>query len=432
MQPTLSFEQAPPISVPFRFLLTAPLFGIAAGLYLAWSGAAALESRWAPGALALTHLMAAGFMLQAMCGALMQMTSVAVGGIVWRPRLVAGLVHPLLIAGTVSLAWAFTRFEPRLFLLAAAFFVPGLGIFLVVMSLAMVRTGARGPTLHALRVALLCLAFTLGFGAVLASALGGQASVPFVPMVNAHALWGLGGWSMALLAGASYLLVPMFQMTSPYPSRVAHAFPFVLLGACLVASFQLAESTAWAGYAGSALAVVAASIFAAVTLRLQHGRRRKLTDPTLMFFRGAMIAILAVLASLAAFVAVPEIGGHPRAPVWLGALVLVGVFASAIYGAAYKIVPFLNWLHLQRLEGARRSVPLMNQMIAERDMQRQMAAHFVSLGLLLLAVLIPDLTRIAGLSLALSFGLFEWNLVKGARVYHRLSRAQGQGGVSGA
>ncbi len=34
MQPALSFEQAPPISVPYRFFLTAPVFGVVAGLIL--------------------------------------------------------------------------------------------------------------------------------------------------------------------------------------------------------------------------------------------------------------------------------------------------------------------------------------------------------------------------------------------------------------
>src|SRR5487761_2332052 len=45
MQPTLSFEQAPPISVPYRFFLTAPLFGAVAGLVLAWFGPAASGRR---------------------------------------------------------------------------------------------------------------------------------------------------------------------------------------------------------------------------------------------------------------------------------------------------------------------------------------------------------------------------------------------------
>ena len=65
MHPNLSFDQAPPISVPYRFFLVAPWFGVMAGILLAWSGADALASRWTPEALALTHLIALGFMLQA-------------------------------------------------------------------------------------------------------------------------------------------------------------------------------------------------------------------------------------------------------------------------------------------------------------------------------------------------------------------------------
>ena len=98
MHPNLSFEQAPPLSVPFRFFLTAPLFGIAAGVLLLLQGEGMLASRWIPATLAATHLMVVGFMLQAMCGALLQFVPVAAGGNIWRPQLVAGLVHPLLIA----------------------------------------------------------------------------------------------------------------------------------------------------------------------------------------------------------------------------------------------------------------------------------------------------------------------------------------------
>ena len=104
MQPTLSFEQAPPISVPYRFFLTAPLFGIVAGLLLAWFGPEALASRWSSGALAMTHLLVVDFMLQAMCGSLLQFVAVAAGANIWRPQLVAAVVHPLITAGAVLLS----------------------------------------------------------------------------------------------------------------------------------------------------------------------------------------------------------------------------------------------------------------------------------------------------------------------------------------
>lgn len=47
-QASLSLDQAPPISVPFRFFLTAPLFIFCAGLLLLIYGPDALISRWSP------------------------------------------------------------------------------------------------------------------------------------------------------------------------------------------------------------------------------------------------------------------------------------------------------------------------------------------------------------------------------------------------
>ena len=59
MGPGLSYDDTPPFSAPIRFFLTAPLFGVAAGLTLIFGGEI-LVSRWTPGALAITHLFAAG------------------------------------------------------------------------------------------------------------------------------------------------------------------------------------------------------------------------------------------------------------------------------------------------------------------------------------------------------------------------------------
>ena len=66
----LSLDQAPPFSVPLRFFVTAPLFAIAAALVLLWYGPAALDSRWTPAVLAITHLMTLGFVVMVMSGAL--------------------------------------------------------------------------------------------------------------------------------------------------------------------------------------------------------------------------------------------------------------------------------------------------------------------------------------------------------------------------
>ena len=93
MQALLSYDQSPPIAAPFRFFLTAPVFGILAGLLLLWEGPDMLAARWTPGVLALTHLMTIGFMLQVMLGALIQILPVVAGANLTQPIRLAAAVH---------------------------------------------------------------------------------------------------------------------------------------------------------------------------------------------------------------------------------------------------------------------------------------------------------------------------------------------------
>lgn len=419
MHADLSFEQAPPISVPFRFFLTAPLFGMAAGLLLFSQGGEMLASRWTPGALAGTHLLVAGFMLQAMCGALLQFVPVAAGGNIWRPQLVAAVVHPLLVAAAILLVWAFLGQQSALFTAAAHGFVLALGFFVAAVSLALWRTPARGPTIVALRIAVIGLLVTMALGVTLAMGIARGAAWPLLELTDVHAAWGLGGWALILLAGVSCFVVPMFQLTPGYPAWLARGLPLLMLAVLLLWSAELL------GLAGTGRMAIfmgglgLGGVFAAQTLHLQSRRRRKVSDTTLLFFRTAMLSLLGVLLSAVVFALSPALEFDPRTAVWLGMLAVVGVFVSAICGMLYKIVPFLNWLHLQKQCGLSAMPPAMNQMIPERAMHRQFYAHLVALALLLAAVWLPALGRPAGLAFAFSCAWLWVNLVNAVRVYWR-------------
>ena len=426
MQPTLSFEQAPPISVPYRFFLTAPLFGAVAGLILAWLGPAALESRWSPGALAMTHLIVVDFMLQAMCGSLLQFVAVVAGANIWRPRLVAAVVHPLITAGAIFLATAFLLERQVLFLLAALAFALALGLFLTVMAIALLRTPARGMSIYVLRLAVLGLLLTVVLGVTLAATLGLHDSLQSVwsllALINVHVAWGLGGWALMLVIGVSFLVVPMFQLTPAYPAWLTRLVPAGLFLLLCLWSLQLlpGAGAAQAWQTGVMLAgMLLAGLYAVATLWLQSRRRRRQADVTFAFWRGAMLALLALSASWLVFEVLPQLGSHARAPLWLGVLALPGVFLSVIMGMLYKIMPFLNWLHLQRLGGIALPPPNMKQMIPERAMRAQMRLHFAALVLLLAAVIWPVLAPPAGLAFAASCLWLEWNLIGAARVYVR-------------
>jgi hypothetical protein len=88
-----------------------------------------------------------------------------------------------------------------------------------------------------------------------------------------------------------------------------------------------------------------------------------------------------------------------------------------ITGMLYKIVPFLNWLHLQRLGGLTVLPPNMKDMIRERAMVGQARLHLAALTALLLAAVWPPLTSAAGLLFAASCAWLEWNLLGGVQVY---------------
>ncbi|HZV55827.1 MAG TPA: hypothetical protein VFF82_12900 [Rhodocyclaceae bacterium] len=417
MHPDLSFEQAPPISVPYRFFLTAPWFGVAAGLLLVWFGEVAVMSRWTSATLALTHLLAVGFMLQAMTGAVLQFVPVAAGGNVSRPTLVANVVHPGLVLAALLLVAGFLSSNAILFRFAGTLFLLVVGLFVAVVGTALLRTPARGATIMSLRLALVGLAVTVLLGATLVEAIAVRKPWPLVEFANVHAAWGLGGWALLLLAGVSYYVVPMFQLTPAYPVRFARLLAPTLLVVLLVWSLQVGGSSPpWQRFVWLA-GLTLAAVFAVTTLWLQHRRRRRVSDPTMLFFRGAMLCLLGVLISAVVMTIFPSLADEPRSAYWLGVLALPGVFVSAINGMLYKIVPFLNWLHLQRAMGLGMLPPNMKEMIPERAVTVQMRLHFIALGLLLAAAIWPELVRVAGGVLAVSCGLLGWNLIGAVRFF---------------
>jgi len=422
MQPGLSFEQAPPISVPFRFFLTAPAFGMAAGLLLLWQGPAALASRWTGVALALTHLIAVGFMLQAMCGALLQMLPVAAGANIWQPQRVTHLTHAGLTVGTLLLLAGFLSEQALFFRIAVPFMAVSLGAFAVIVMVALFRTPAKGPTILALRIAVFGLIVTISLGSTLAAGFGWQLALPLTELTHVHAAWGLGGWSLLLVAGVAYLVVPMFQLTPPYPMWLTRIFSvtlFFLLAAWSITWLPLQRPQALQIALACAAALLAV-VFAVVTLRLQGQRRRKVTEPTLLFWRMAMVCLVLAAAGVMLQQLKPEEGEeYAGTPFLLGVLLMVGVFMPVISGMLYKIMPFLNWLHLQKIGKPGLVVPNMRQMIPEPRMMMQLKLHLAALVLLLGAVPLPWLVYPGGLALIASCAWLEWNVVEAARNYAR-------------
>ncbi|MCZ7654673.1 MAG: hypothetical protein M5R42_10955 [Rhodocyclaceae bacterium] len=162
-------------------------------------------------------------------------------------------------------------------------------------------------------------------------------------------------------------------------------------------------------------------IFAVVTLRLQSQRRRKVTEPTLLFWRLAMFVLVVATVVVVLQQLNPGVEDYAGLPFLLGVLLMVGVFMPVISGMLYKIMPFLNWMHLQKIGKPGLVVPNMRQMISEPRMMMQFRLHLAALILLLGAVPFPWLVYPGGAALIASCIWLEWNLIVATRNYARCS-----------
>lgn len=419
----LSFEQAPPFSVPLRFFLTAPGFLVLAAVLMLWEGPQLFASRWLPATLALTHLLVLGFMAQAMLGALLQILPVAVGVTVPYPRLTAALIHLPLTLGTLTLAGAFLFSLPAGFAHAVSLLGLGFGVALIAFHIALWRAPVASGTVIALRCAVSALLVTVALGVLLAGSLSWGWSLPVVALTDLHAVWGLAGWTALLLAGVAYQVAPMFHITPPYPAWLIQGFAPLMTGVLAAwSAFILIDWTVAATVAGLALAM-GLMVLAVMTLSLFAQRRRKIGDPTLGYWRISMVSLLAGAALWGVTRSIPVLETSPQVEFWLGILLIFGFAIAVINGMLYKIVPFLAWFHLQAQLLGRAKVPNIKQLLPDAPVRRQKWASLAALLLLLAAAVYPAVfTYPAALALGATGVWLGVNLCSVARIYHRLHR----------
>lgn len=416
----MSFENAPPFAAPLRFFLTAPAFGVLAGMLLLWAGTDVFASRWMPVTLALTHLITIGFMLQVMLGALIQILPVVAGANMPRPLLLARLLNIGLSLGALILVGGFLHAQP--ILLAAGAGILGLTAigFVSASVLALRGVPTTSPTIRGLKYALVGLACVIGLGLLLALALGFGWNVPLTALADLHAGWGFGAWGGVLLAAVAFVVVPMFQLTPGYPAQPSWRFPRVILSCLLL--WSLAVALGWPGAVAVAQAVAALAgiVFSMITLRLQSLRRRARPDVTYRYWQlGLSAAIFGLIMLLTAAVR-PQIADEPRWTIGFGVMIMAGGFIPFIIGMIYKIVPFLAWLHLQNCGQAKVPAPAMNKLLPDTEMQAQWRSYLVAFFLLVLACVFPEyFARLAGAAFAVTNVWLMLTLLRAIRRYRQ-------------
>ncbi|MHB9117248.1 MAG: hypothetical protein ACYC2R_03105 [Burkholderiales bacterium] len=419
--PGLSFDQAPPISVPLRFFLTIPFFILAAAALLLWVGPASLLERRAPATLAIVHLFTLGVLSMAMCGAMMQLLPVVAGARIKYSRLLAWLVHLNLVAGSVSLALGFWQGWERAYLAAAFFLALGFGAFLLAVGAGLWRVAARNATTRAMAFAVPALSVAVALGMGLALYRGGFAIVSYAPLSALHPLWGLAGWTGLLLIGVAYQVVPMFQLTPNYPAPLTRWLVPAVFGLLMLQTLAVAANAPpIAAYAVEAGLAAALAGFALSTLHLHRRRRRRQIDASLLFWRISMLSLIAAIVLWEVARMLPPVW-RAKLELSAGLLTIAGFALGAINGMLYKIVPFLIWFHLQSRLLGKRAVPNMKEILPEAWARRQLWLYLAALATLLAALVLPPLVYPAAVLLGANALALWHNLLRAAFRYRRIA-----------
>ncbi|WP_250655136.1 hypothetical protein [Alkalimarinus coralli] len=416
---SLNFDFVPYWTIPYRFFLTAPLFAVAGGIALVilgaqllWDGNEVLwQSRWLKEVIFTLHLITLGTITMVMVGALFQITTVVGGRLLPGGKVVPAIVYSSLVLGVLLFLAAMLNRYTWLYAGAALFIVFALLLLSCCGLIAIGKAQRRSPTLLSMRLAIVSLLITITIGGGLLLMNGYPDVVGFDRRwTDFHLLWALAGWVGLLIMGVSFQVVPMFHVTPSFSQRLQSWMPVLTFTNILITS-----AVAFF-YPGGMLAAIAMggllacfAVYAGCLWRLLGKRKRKIEDITVLFWKTAII-------SLALFIVMQCLSGfglfdHWGDKSWLvrGVILIFGVIVSVLGGMLQKIIPFLSYLHMQRFCAgnfeAIKALPHMRAILKIKHSRYFFRLHLMSLGLLIMMIIVPELTLLAGLSVCVEFSL---------------------------
>ena len=405
----LSLDQAPPISVVFRFFLSGSLFGILAGILILLFGTKIFSPDTAE-ALILTHTLTLGVMLSFMFAALFQMLPVIAGVKLTSPVKKANLVQYPLVLGVLLLLSAFHTGKPILFESASVLLgstILGIASVMLVrlLSLPNHSSSSRGMTIALVSLALLTL-----LALYLTSTLSGLWEGSYYTQIKtAHYSFGLFGWIALLIISISFQVIEMFYVTPSYPDFISKSLPqrlFGLLLLGLVFGFFLEKT--WLVI--DLLIILFMLCYALMTLRRLSQRKRPIADATVWLWRlGMGLLVLSMAATLnTRFYTLPKLDA-------LNYIFFAGFALSIVFAMFYKIVPFLTWFHLN--SQGYFTAPMMHEVIHPKTAMKHLYIHVATLIAFAVSVFVPAVIYLAGILTLLSFGWMLWQIVHAWKLY---------------
>ena len=417
----LSFNALPPIDLPFRFFLSAPVFIILCALLILCSGETLWLSRWQPRMLALTHGFTLGFITMVMMGALLQLLPV-IGGIgIAKPRRIILVCHSALVVGTLCLMTNFIWPSTLLTVITLLLLVLGLGIYIVAIALVLLKKLSQGDSIIGFRLSIFSLFFTIMLGALMlnlslptaidlstfSSSFTGKA------ITNSHAVIGLVGWGSLMIMSVSFQVIPMFHVAPSFSKKISGYLPTGLFVILLLCVFKPTMITP--------VIVLVHGVFALSLLFIISKRKRKIPDNTIRYWQLAALSL--ILLNVCYFFPetyLPETVVHNKVMLF-AAFFIYFYLIAVIQGMLLKILPFLSYTHLQQRcltnFSAMKYLPHMHEFLDKKHGKWLFYIHVITGAILLSTIMFPSIYWLLSMLLIIEFSWLLTLMIKTMRLY---------------
>ncbi len=405
----LSLDQAPPISVVFRFFLSGALFGILAGILILFFQTVIFDAH-SMKAVILTHTLTLGVMLSFMFAALFQMLPVIAGVTLTSPIKKANLVQYPFVLGVTALLLAFNFSSPWLFTVASLLLGGSILFITIIMLSNLVKLPNQSSSSRGMLTALASLAIVVLLALYMTGTLSGLFEGSYYTQIKtAHYSFGLFGWIALLIISISFQVIEMFYVTPPYPKLVSKYLPLTLLTLLVITTITgLFNPNIWA-VSNTLLALLLIG-YALLTLKRLTQRKRPLTDATVWFWRLGLSSLILSMLTLV-MTNFTELS-------WVKSstyLFFASFALSIVFAMFYKIVPFLTWFHLN--SQGYFTAPMMHEVIHPKTAMKHLYIHLATLVTFILSLFINLFIFLAGVLTILSFGWMAWQIIHAWRLY---------------
>lgn len=402
----LSLEQAPPISVPFRFFISAIVFAIFLGLAFLFLPFSEISNRYSYISIGLVHLFTLGVLVMIIFGAMQQMMPVLAGAVIKKPILFANVVHSTLVLGTVFFVLSFV-FEIKFFLhIALLFLLISFLVFFIVSIKLLYKVEFLTSTVKAMRLFALSGLITILLGSILAIAyMSDNMGANHHIILGLHMLFALFGISIILIMGVAFQVIPMFYVALDFPKFIQNKVPLAIFGLLVLSSMFLFLEVNFIIF--KLLLIIAVISFCFYGIKSLNNRKRPVFDVTLWFWK---LSLYMLGFSMFIWLFLGLFNEYILAMVFA-----LGFLYSLLQGMIYKIIPFLSWFHLS--SKGYFQLPTIREFIEEKYIKIHFYIYCVSFAFFVLGYYINPLIYLASILFIVSNVIFLINCINAIRKY---------------